>query len=126
VAEAEAPKKRGRRKKAEAEPAGIDEVAAAEAPVEVTAEEQPRRGRRKKADAAGEVPVAAAQVAEVAAEAPAKPARGRRKKAEALAEVAAEAPAPVIAPEMAVAEADDGGDDDSPRRGWWQRTFGNE
>jgi ribonuclease E len=83
-----------------------------------------------------------------------KPARGRRKKAEAPAEVAVEAEAPVAetptpeaandaappkrrrakaAPKAVKAEAEaeaaDQGEegvneDGSPRRGWWQRTFG--
>jgi ribonuclease E len=66
----------------------------------------------------------------VAEEAPAKPKRTRRKKADAVAadaapaaSVTAEAPAADEAP--AVAETPSGDDDgSSPRRGWWQRTFG--
>ena len=86
--------------------------------------------------------------AEVAEEAPAKPKRTRKKKAdEAPATAEAEAPVaePVVAAEEAPAkpkrtrkkavasEAEDQGDnaisteakgEGSPRRGWWQRTFG--
>ncbi len=109
---------------------------AAEAPVaeEVPAFEEP-------------APVAEAQPeAEAVAEAPAKPRRSRRKKADAVeAEVPALEPAndqngggkpaaamSASAPEGPVlerqeAEDSDGeqiGEDGSPRRGWWQRTFG--
>ena len=136
---------------AEAEPAApVAEVAAepvVEAPVaqaaavEVAAEEapaKPKRVRRKKApaaeaaaevveaataEAAAEAPVAAAE------EAPAKPKRVRRKKADAapaeapLAEVATEV---VVEAEPAAPVAETAEEDASsaPRRGWWQRTFG--
>ncbi|WP_159978228.1 MULTISPECIES: ribonuclease E/G [unclassified Novosphingobium] len=120
------PKRAPRRKKADV---------AAEAPVEVVAEAaaeeapaKPKRApRRKKADVA---PVEV--VAEAAAEeAPAKPKRApRRKKAEASA-APGEAAVAAAEPEAASDNApDDASDDDgdasgSPRRGWWQRTFGN-
>ncbi len=134
VAEAEAeaaPKKRSRRKKAdvadeapavEAAPAAADETES-EAPAE-----KPKRARRTKAAAKEE----AAEPAPVeVAEAPAKPARSRRKKAEPAAEPVAEAAAEPAAPEAELAVAGDapaaeGDDGDGPRRGWWQRTFGNE
>ncbi|MEO7465397.1 MAG: ribonuclease E/G [Sphingobium limneticum] len=147
----EAPKTRRRpraRKKVETEAVAAEVEAPAapvEAPVDVVAEEapaKPKRTRRKKADvvaAEAEAPVVepapAAPVAEEAAaeEAPAKPKRTRRKKVVA-AEVEAEA-APATeavvdaAPDVPVAENADAGEEGEgengePRRGWWQRTFG--
>ncbi|GLV22059.1 hypothetical protein TomMM35A_19120 [Sphingobium sp. TomMM35A] len=146
-AEEEAPKTRRRpraRKPKEAEAAPVEAV---EAPAEVAAEEapaKPKRTRRKKAEAAPEAPAEPAVAAEPEAEAPAKPKRTRRKKVEAVAQEAAEAPsiaetvahegdaAPASANENAVAAADGGETADAqqaetesaPRRGWWQRTFG--
>jgi ribonuclease E len=147
----EAPRTRRRpraRKKVEAE-AVVAEVEApaapVEAPVDVVAEEapaKPKRTRRKKADvvaAEAEAPVVeaahAAPVAEEAAaeEAPAKPKRTRRKKvvaAEVEAEAAPAAEAVVdAAPDAPVVENADAGEEGEgengePRRGWWQRTFG--
>ncbi|KQM64445.1 ribonuclease [Sphingomonas sp. Leaf17] len=106
-----------------------DEIVQPEAPAadETVAEEvKPKRTRRKKAEA------------EVV-EAPAKPARAPRAKAKPAAadpvgadpveaEPAAETPA-TQAPVVEDTAADDrvGAQDDtdgSPRRGWWQRTFG--
>ncbi|NOW44609.1 ribonuclease E [Novosphingobium sp. SG751A] len=128
--EAPAKPKRVRRKKADAAPveAAVVEAAPAE-PVAEEAPAKPKRVRRKKADAA---PVEAAPAEPVAEEAPAKPKRVRRKKADAapVEAVPAEA-APVevasAAPVEAPAEAASEGEDDAsaaPRRGWWQRTFG--
>ncbi|GGY96835.1 ribonuclease E/G [Novosphingobium colocasiae] len=120
--------KRTRRKKAD-EPAAEE----AEAEVEAVAEEapaKPKRARRKKADE----PAAEAVVADAPAEdaeAPAKAKRPRRKKADAAEPaIASAAPAePVATAEAAPEPVSDGegaGEDgDSPRRGWWQRTFGN-
>ncbi|TCM22304.1 ribonuclease E [Novosphingobium sp. PhB165] len=121
--------KRTRRKKAEpaeAAAAVVTEVAAEEAPA--VAAEKPKRTRRKKAEPAEAV------TEEAPAPAAEKPKRTRRKKAE-PAEATAEAPAepvaeaaPATAPaveEATVSAGEDGGDDSSPRRGWWQRTFGN-
>ncbi|KQM97896.1 ribonuclease [Sphingobium sp. Leaf26] len=150
----EAPKTRRRpraRKKAEAEPAAevvVAEVEApaapveapVEAPVDAVAEEapaKPKRTRRKKADVAAEAPaVEAAPVAEEAPveAAPAKPKRTRRKKAD-VAAAEAEAVAPAVEavaapePDAPVAETagagEEGeGENGEPRRGWWQRTFG--
>ncbi len=129
-----APKKRTRRKPAAAEPAEA-EVAEPASAVEETAEAEPaakpRRGRRKAAVSedtavtATEEPTAA--VVEDAP--PAKPVRGRRKKAD-----AAEPEALPVPKEQRVAETVDAGpgpvdaddtDGGEPRRGWWQRTFGN-
>jgi ribonuclease E len=139
----EAPKTRRRpraRKKAESvvepieavievpaeEPAPVAEAA----PVAEEAPAKPKRTRRKKADVvAEEAPVA--EAAPAAEEAPAKPKRTRRKKADVVAEaVAVEAPAEVEAAPVAepvaaeAAPADAEAEEGAPRRGWWQRTFG--
>ncbi len=144
-AEAEVPAKpkRTRRKAPVAEPDAVaeaDAVPVAEAvpdtaaPDEAEPAPKPRRGRPRKT--APEAPVVDDAEAGPAEPAP-KPTRGRRKKADAVV-VTAEAvdEAPVAVPEPVVgdepageagSDADDqAGDDDgaSPRRGWWQRTFG--
>ncbi|WJS98306.1 Rne/Rng family ribonuclease [Novosphingobium humi] len=138
--EAPAKPKRVRRKKADAAPVeapveAVVEAAPAEAaPAEPVAEEtpaKPKRVRRKKADAA---PVEAAPAEPAAEEAPAKPKRVRRKKADAApveaapVEAAPVEAAPVeAAAEAAPAETAPAAEDDAsatPRRGWWQRTFG--
>jgi ribonuclease E len=152
-AEAEAAPKKTRRRP-RARKADAAETAPAEAPAEPVVEapaeaaeaapvaEKPKRTRRKAAPKVeAEAPVEIEAVVE--AEAPAeKPKRTRRKKAEpAVAEEAVAEPAPKAAPvkeaaaERAAAESgaanDAGGevgemnDDGTPRRGWWQRTFGN-
>nr|WP_184089185.1 ribonuclease E/G [Sphingomonas xinjiangensis] len=144
-----APKpKRTRRKKADAAPEAGAEAAPAEAVTQAPEAEaepapKPKRTRRKKADAAAEAAPAeaAAEAPEAEAEPAPKPKRTRRKKADAAsdapaeaataAEAPAEAPAAEAAP-LADASAQDGGDADTadsgdgqtPRRGWWQRTFG--
>ncbi len=144
VAEA-APKTRRRpRARAAAPEVAADPVAAEPAPVEApapaaedAAPAKPRRSRRKTpvADAApaeAEAPaVEAVPAAEAAAEPAKKPRRPRRKAADAEAPAVEAAPAAEIAAPAtdAPAPADDaatgGGDEgDSPRRGWWQRTFG--
>ncbi|PSJ43194.1 ribonuclease E/G [Sphingomonas deserti] len=133
----EKPKTRRRpraRKKADADApeavpsdaAPADAIAAAavvepEAPAEAApaAEEAPakpkRRSRRKKTDDAQP-----AETAGKAAAAPAAPA------AEATPADTADAPAPEAANDRAdAAAADTGGESSPPRRGWWQRTFGN-
>ncbi len=135
ASEDEAPKKpRRRTSRAKA----VDTVEAVDAPAEVVAEEpvaeKPKRTRKKKADA--DVTEAVADVAPVAPEpvvAPAveeavaeKPKRTRKKKADtdAAPEAAADAPAAdAAAPDAPAAEAE--GSTDTPRRGWWQRTFGD-
>ncbi|MEY4671710.1 MAG: hypothetical protein RLZZ415_1589, partial [Pseudomonadota bacterium] len=128
-------------------------VEAVSAPAEVAEEApaKPKRTRKKKADEAPAAAEAEAPVAEPKApaeEAPTKPKRTRKKKAdEAPAEAEAEAPVaePAAPAEEAPAkpkrtrkkavasEAEDQGDnaisteakgEGSPRRGWWQRTFG--
>lgn len=144
--EAPAKPKRTRRKKADAvtEEAPAAEPVAEAAPVPVAAEPvaeaeaapaKPKRApRKKKADAEAEAapapapepePVAEAVPAEAEAEAaPAKPKRApRKKKAEAVASGAA--PAETVTAEAPVAEpAAEEAPATPPRRGWWQRTFG--
>ena len=143
----EAPKtrRRPRARKPKADSAPVTEAIAEEAPVEVAVEApaeivteaapaKPRRGRRTKAqieaDAAAPEAVVEAPVAE---EAPAKPKRTRRKKADIAveAEAAPAVEAPAVAEEAPAAEtvaaeneAEGVNEDGSPRRGWWQRTFG--
>ncbi|MEH3046591.1 MAG: ribonuclease E/G [Sphingomonas adhaesiva] len=127
-----------------AEPAPAAPAPTAPAPAEPTpavptdeAPAKPKRTRRKKADpvveAGDAAPVsdglpAAETVAEEAAEPAPKPKRApRRKKADVVAEApAAVAPEPEPAPvEEATDEASGSADaGDTPRRGWWQRTFG--
>jgi len=152
-AEAEAAPKKTRRRP-RARKADAAEAAPAEAPsepvVEAPAEteeaapvaEKPKRTRRKAAPKVeAEAPVEVEAVVE--AEAPAdKPKHTRRKKAEpaaaeeAVAEPASkavpvkEAAAEPAAVESGAANDADGevgemNDDGTPRRGWWQRTFGN-
>jgi len=137
AAEEEAPK-RGRRRPrarpAEAEAAPVAEVAAPEPEAVVEPVEKPKRTRRKKADAETELvtsaePIAPVEVAvEPEAEAP-KPKRTRRKKTD----VVEEAPAAIEAAPAAANDANDANGelgeegtnpDGTPRRGWWQRTFG--
>ena len=119
--EAPAKPKRSRRKKVDVE-AEVEALAPAEAEAapepEVMADEapaKPKRVRKKQPDAEVTAEVATAPVAAeapVADEAPAKPKRSRKKAAEPASEpVDSDAPA----------SEDDSG---QPRRGWWQRTFG--
>ncbi|WP_324695685.1 ribonuclease E/G [Novosphingobium aerophilum] len=149
------PKRTRRKKADTAEAVAEAPAEAAVEPVAAEAEEapaKPKRTRRKKADTAEaeEAPAAApAKTATKAAKAPArsrsatkpaegeeaaeKPKRTRRKKAEPATEVAAAAEEPAVtapANDEFAAEASNGEDGDSaeqggPRRGWWQRTFGN-
>lgn len=132
----EKPKRRSRRKKAEMEePSATDEVSE---PVEVASapEEAPAKPKRTRARKAAPVSDDATgadtskQPAAEAGETATKPKRTRRKKVEdaqvAEPEAVAEVP-PVSADEPAPAAANDGdvSADGTPRRGWWQRTFGN-
>jgi ribonuclease E len=139
--EAPAKPKRSRRKKtdtveAEAALAVEAPVEAAPEPVAEEAPAKPKRSRKKAVTAeaeaapAVEAPVEAPAPELVAEEAPAKPKRTRKK---AVTSEAAPAPAVEAAPvaqDLAPgAEGDDAGDegtneDGTPRRGWWQRTFG--
>jgi len=105
-------------------------------PVAEEAPAKPKRTRRKKAvepiaDAADAgpvndgLPLPDADEPE-AAEVPAKPKRTRRKKAEATptAEAPAAAEPQTTAEPEAEANAAPADGDATPRRGWWQRTFG--
>jgi ribonuclease E len=115
--------RRGRRKASEAKVEATPEASVETAPeADVAAEEvpKPRRGRRK---AAGEAE---------AAEKPARKPRAPRARAAAAAEEATPAE-PVLEPAdgeplaetTAANDAEsNGGQSGSPRRGWWQRTFG--
>ncbi|WP_305096185.1 Rne/Rng family ribonuclease [Croceibacterium aestuarii] len=151
VAEAPAPEekpkqRRSRRKKpAEGEPATALEEATEQAPVAedapsklaaegveapVTEEKPKRRSRKKKIEdvpvEASEAPATAEPDGEV--EAKPKPKRTRKKKVENEAEAASGDESPVPAPAAASGTADieeqTAEDAGSPRRGWWQRTFG--
>ncbi|MBB4100905.1 Rne/Rng family ribonuclease [Sphingomonas kyeonggiensis] len=150
VAEEAAPAKPKRTRKKKVEAVEAEAAPAVEAPVEAApepvAEEaapaKPKRTRKKKVEAveaeaapAVEAPVEAAPepIAEEAA--PAKPKRTRKKKvevveAESVNEAAPAVEAAPVAADAAPAEAADGEEgegenaDGSPRRGWWQRTFG--
>lgn len=154
VEEAPKPKRtRSRRKAAEPvevieEPAA--EAPAAEAPVEAAVEaepaKKPRRSRaRKTTEPAAEAEAPAAANDEAEAEPAPKPKRTRaRKKPEPAEAVAAEpasaepeaepavaepvAAEPVAEPQAQPAEAEAEAVEaagEAPRRGWWQRTFGN-
>jgi ribonuclease E len=123
--------KRSRRKKADDAPVSEEVpeavVEVAPAPVAEEAATKPKRIRRKKDDAAPESVAAPEPVVEpapepVAEEPAAKPKRSRKKPAtEAVAEpVAAAAEEPVAEAAEPTAPAA------PPRKGWWQRTFGND
>ena len=150
---AEEPKPKARRTRRKAAETPVEETSGTDATAaeieEVTPEPKAKRTRRKKADAIETV--SADESTETEEDAP-KPKRTRRKKADAAADespapvadtatvepappVAEEAPAaaPTVAepheptpandePARDDAESDDG---QGPRRGWWQRTFGN-
>jgi ribonuclease E len=129
-AAAEAPKKRSRRRKADAEAPVAKAAPVVEAAPEAEAE-KPKRKRRTKAEMAE----AAAPVAPAPAEDEPKKRRAPRRKAAAADVASTDAEAPAAAAEApqseaaAVAEAPaaidpDPGEAGTPRRGWWQRTFG--
>jgi ribonuclease E len=139
--EAPAKPKRSRRKKTdtvevEAAPAVEAPVEAAPEPVAEEAPAKPKRSRKKAVTAeaeaapAVEAPVEAPAPELVAEEAPAKPKRTRKKAATSEAAQAPAVEAAPVAQDLAPgAEGDDAGDegtneDGTPRRGWWQRTFG--
>lgn len=126
---------------------GIEAIAPAAEEIAAPAEEapaKPKRTRRKKADAAAPAADAAETApaeAPAAEEAPAKPKRTRRKKADVpVVDVpSADLPPPQATEEAAVPgsgpdgaapadEAAEGNEESAaeatPRRGWWQRTFG--
>lgn len=130
--EAPAKPKRTRKKKVEEPAAEAVETAPAETPAESGAEEapaKPKRTRKKKADesaAEAPAPEPAPVEAEAVVEAPAKPKRTRKKAV--AAEVAPADPnADTVPADAVTAPAEAGAEDENgePRRGWWQRTFGN-
>ncbi|MBU6252245.1 MAG: ribonuclease E/G [Alphaproteobacteria bacterium] len=124
--------KRTRRKKADAAEADAAPEVTAEPASQVVAE-KPKRSRAKKADA----PVA--EKAEKPAKAkPARAAKAPKAAAVEAAPVAEDAPAPAKKPRARKAKAStaadtatpvsteqDGEATGEPRRGWWQRTFGD-
>ena len=118
VAAIEAPEdkpKRPRRRtgKAAANAAPVDTTPVIEVVTETEAPaEKPKRVRKAKVVAETVTP----DVVPVAEDPPAKPKRTRAKKEQA----ADAAPKPSLAADAAPAE------DGPPRKGWWQRTFGNE
>lgn len=134
-AEAEAPKTRRRPRARKAAPVVTEavetpvaeEAPAAEAPaVEAEAPAKPKRVRKKAAPKVAAEPAAeeAAPAAEAEAEAPAKPKRVRKKPApKAAAEPVAEE-APAAEPAPAEEATEESASTETPRRGWWQRTFG--
>jgi len=131
---AEKPKRRSRKKVTEevavapeeivpVEAAPVEEAPAPQAEVEAPA--KPKRSRKKAAEPAPEPePVAVEVPVAAGSEAPAPaPRRRRTTKAAAAPEVA---PEPVTA-NGAEPNGDEGegtNEDGTPRRGWWQRTFG--
>ena len=120
VTEEEAPAKPKATRRKKAVPVAA-EIVQPEAPAtdEDEAPVKPKRTRRKKTDAEAEAPAA-----------PAKPARAPRAKAKPAAVAApVEAETATDEPVVEAPSTDDrvGAQDDtdgSPRRGWWQRTFG--
>ena len=141
-AEAEAdekPKRRTRRKKADPEAAAEEASEEAAENAEAEAEEKPKpkpRTRRKKAEPEAEVEAegAAEEPAEAVEKKPAakKPAAKKRAPRKKAAPKAAADEASVTANDSDEAPAQTGdagegdvGEDGEPRRGWWQRTFGN-
>ena len=128
VAEAPRPRRRPRARKADEaviETAPVEAPAEAEGPAEEPAA-KPKRTRRKAVAAVAEVAPEAEVEAVVVPEEPveAKPRRRTRAKAAANDDVSARTSAAVEA-EPAPAEGEEVAEDGTPRRGWWQRTFGN-
>ncbi len=123
--EAPAKPKRTRRKKAEEPVEPSPEPEAAEA--QPLAEEKPKRRSRAKKVAEPVVEEGAEPAPAAAEEVPAKAKRTRRKKADPVAEDAAvpEAEATAASDVAPAAEEQPAtAEDAAPRRGWWQRTFG--
>ena len=123
--QAPAKPKRSRKKKVDAEADADAPIAetpvAEEAAAPDEAPTKPKRTRKKKAEVETEqeapvedAPAPASEVA-IAEEAPAKPKRSRKKAVEPAAETVTE--------EVPTVEATDESPS-TPRRGWWQRTFG--
>ncbi|APE28859.1 Cytoplasmic axial filament protein CafA and Ribonuclease G [Aurantiacibacter gangjinensis] len=129
------PKRRTRKKKADAEAPADEAAVEAEAPAEEEKPKPKRRTRKKKVE--DDAPAEAEAEAKAETEDKPKPKRTRRKKADAasedapgdspaLAKVITEGEAESTSGEAQAGDADGGTNaDGSPRRGWWQRTFGN-
>jgi ribonuclease E len=109
------------------------EAAPEPAPVAEAEAPKPKRGRRKKAEPEAALPVEAFVETPVAEEAPvpeaandAAPPKRRRTKKAVAAETGAEADAAAGGPAAPAGDAGEADEDDdgTPRRGWWQRTFG--
>ena len=129
VAEAPRPRRRPRARKGEE---AVIATAPIEAPVEAEApmEEvvaKPKRTRRKAVAAVAEVAPEVEAEAVIVPEEPveAKPRRKTRAKAAANDDVSAQTSAAVAVEPEASVEGEETAEDGSPRRGWWQRTFGN-
>ncbi|WP_294277949.1 ribonuclease E/G [uncultured Sphingomonas sp.] len=132
-AEAEAPKTRRRPRARKAAPVVTEtvetpvaeEAPAAEAPVvEAEAPAKPKRVRKKAAPKVAAEPAAEEAAPAAEAEAPAKPKRVRKKPApKAAAEPVAEE-TPAAEPAPAEEATEESTSTETPRRGWWQRTFG--
>lgn len=134
----EAPARKSRRRpRARKRDEAVEPTEAAEAAAEPVTEEpaaaepepvveKPKRSRRKKAEPAAEAAPAEAEPAPVEAEAApaaandAAPPRRRRAKAAAAPAEAAPAEAADAGSDAPAADEENG----TPRRGWWQRTFG--
>jgi ribonuclease E len=129
--------------------AAAPETAEVETPPAATEDAAPKKARRRSAKAKAEEAVPVEPVAETVVEAPAEKPKRTRKKAEPKAEVAAEpvaaepeaakpkrtrkpkaeaaqAAAPAAAQTASAETVGGESDDGTPRRGWWQRTFGPE
>ncbi len=136
VVVAEAPAERPKRNRRKKSDAPVVDAAPAEAPAPEpeaapeAAPARPKRSRRKAAEVPAEAAVEAPAPEPVVEAAPAKPKRSRRKPAEAEAapvEAVAAEPVAEAAPEPAPAAAEPPSEPaPPPRKGWWQRTFGND
>ena len=135
--EAEAPKTRRRPRARKAAPVVTEtvetpvaeEAPAAEAPAvepEAEAPAKPKRTRKKAAPKVAAEPVAedVAPVADAEAEAPAKPKRVRKKAAPKVAAEPVVEEAPAVEPAPVEDATEESASTETPRRGWWQRTFG--
>ncbi|KWV96109.1 ribonuclease E/G [Erythrobacter sp. AP23] len=125
------PKKRAsRKKKAEAEPdakAADDKTPDGEEAEKPKPKKRAPRKKKAEADSAGEAPTDADSDAGAKVKPAPKKRAPRKKKAEteARSEAAAE-PAPEPTPEPVAEAAAEASEPTKPKRGWWQRTFGDE
>ncbi|HKT77109.1 MAG TPA: ribonuclease E/G [Sphingobium sp.] len=124
--EAPAKPKRTRRKKADAVEAPVEAAVEAPAPIEAEAPAKPKRTRRKKADVAAEAAAEAPAEAAAAVEPVALEAANEAEAAPIAQSVDAGDAQTVTLDSEDAAEARADVEGDSPRRGWWQRTFGQQ